>query len=58
MARTPIARLPHGCIELVLGSLGKDPIAADLGLFTVIFSFYVESGMLCVLIRIASMRRF
>ena len=46
----------HGCFELVIEPLGKSPIAADSGQFRVIF--YVENGILCVLIRIASMRRF
>ena len=30
MAQTLMARL-HGCFELVLESLGKNPIAADVG---------------------------
>ena len=32
----------------------KNPIAADKGDFL----FYIENGVLCVLIRIASMRQF
>ena len=51
----------HGYFELVLESLGKNPIAADIILSGTIkgdFLFYNENGMFCVLIRIASMRRF
>ena len=51
----------HGYFELVLESLTKNPIAADIIVFEIIsggFLFYIENGMLCVLIRIASMRRF
>ena len=51
----------HGYFELVLGSLGKHSIAADVILFGIIkgdFLFYIDNVMLCVLIRIASMRRF
>ena len=33
-------------------------LAADLEKFRVIFFFDIENGILCVLIRIASMRRF
>ena len=39
----------------------KTPIAADIIVFGIIlceFLFYIEIGMLCVLIRMASMRRF
>ena len=46
--------------ELVLESLTKNPIAAAIIVFGIIsgdFLFYIENGMLCVLIRIASMRR-
>ena len=60
-SRTSVARtllVYHGFFELVLGSLGKYLIAADLGLFRAILLFYIEYGILCVLIRIASMRRF
>ena len=39
------------------GPLEKIPIAADADSFRVIFFFYVENGILCVLIKIASMRR-
>ena len=54
-----------------LSPLEKNPIAADLGYFTVIFFFILKmayfvfslesphrNGIFCVLIRIASMRRF
>ena len=62
MTRTPMARLPRdGYFELVLESLGKNPIAGDIIIFGTIkwdFLFYIDNGMLCVLIRIASMRRF
>ena len=43
----------HDCFELVLESLGKNPIAADVESVRVIFFFNVEKGILCVLIRIA-----
>ena len=42
-------------------SLTKNPIAPDIIVFGIIsggFLFYIKYGMLCVLIRIASMRRF
>ena len=51
----------HGCFELVLGSLTKNPIDADIIVFGDNFgwfAFYIDNDMLCVLIRIASMRRF
>ena len=52
----------HGYFELVLESLGKKSmIAADIIIFGIIwgdFLFYIDKCMLCVLIRIASMRRF
>ena len=38
-----------------------NPIAADIIVFGIIsgdFLFYINNGMLCVIIRIASMRRF
>ena len=35
--------------------LQKNPIAADLGYLQMIF-FYIENGILCVLLRITSMR--
>ena len=57
MARTLMARLPR-LFRTHFKSLGKNPLAADLGLFSVIFFFYIENGILCVFIRIASMRRF
>ena len=49
----------NGCLELVLESLGKTTIAADIFMFGIIlgdFRFYIDDGMLYVLIRIASMR--
>ena len=48
----------HGCFELVLGFLGPNPIVADLGQFREIFFLILRIGILCVLIRIASLRRF
>ena len=47
-----------GCSELVLKSLGKNPIAADLGQLRLIVFLYTGNGMFCILIGIASMRRF
>ena len=60
MARTLMTCLLvyHGCFELVLESLGKNPRAANLEKFRMIFCVYIENGILCVLIRIALMRRF
>ena len=51
----------HGYFELVLESLGKNPIAADIiifGIIRVIFFSILNNVMFCVLLRIASMRRF
>ena len=51
----------HGYFELVLESLGKNPIAADIiifGIIRVIFFSILNNIMFCVLFRIASMRRF
>ena len=48
----------HGCFELLLESHGTNPIDADLELFRMIFFFILRNGILCMLIRIASMRRF
>ena len=48
----------HGCFELVLESLGNNPIAADFEYYREGSPFYYEDGILCVLIRIAFMRRF
>ena len=56
MARTLMARIPW--LFFVTKSLGKNPIAADLEYFRVIFFFYIQNGILCVLIRIVSMRQF
>ena len=47
----------HGCFELVLDSLDKSQISR-FRIIKVDFLFYIENGILCVLIRIASMRRF
>ena len=61
VARTLIADLPYGYFKLVFESLIKIPIAADIIVFLwiilgdVLF-FCIDSGMLCVLIRIASLR--
>ena len=51
----------YGYFELVHESHGKNLIAADISIFGIIlgvFLFYIDNGMLCVLIGIASMRRF
>ena len=51
----------HSYFLLVLESLGKKSIAADIIIFWIIqanFLLYIDNGMLCVLIRIALMRRF
>ena len=58
VARTLMAHLPRLFRTCSWVSWKKNPIAADVGSFRVIFLFYVENGILCVLIRIASMRRF
>ena len=42
----------------LLSPLEKTQIAANLGLFWGDFLFYIENGILCVPVRIASMRRF
>ena len=39
----------HDCFELVLESLGKNLIAADLVLFRMIFCVYIENSILCIL---------
>ena len=60
MARTPMARLPQ-LLRTRSGVPNKNPIAAGIIVFVIIssgFLFYIENGMLCVLIRIASIRRF
>ena len=62
LERKHIAYLVLLLQKLVLESLTKiKPIAADIIVFVIIsghFLFYIENGMLCVLIRIASLRRF
>ena len=53
--------LYHACLEPVLGCLGKNPIAAHIIIFRIIkddFLYYIDNGMVCVLIRIASTRQF
>ena len=59
--KTYTVELQWGCFELVLESLGKKiqqqqllQILENLG----VFLFHIEKSILCVLIRIASMRRF
>ena len=42
----------HSCFKLVLEYLGKNSIAAD-GIIKGDFIFYIENGILCILIRIA-----
>ena len=52
----------HSYFELVLESLGKNSMtSADFIIFEIMqddFLFYIDNGILCVLIRIASMRQF
>ena len=51
----------HGYFELVLESLRKNPLGADIIVFVIVlgdFRFYIDNGMLCVIVRVASMRRF
>ena len=51
----------HGYFELPIGSIGTHPIAANIITFGIILSdflFYIDNGILYVLIRIASMSRF
>ena len=38
----------HGCFELIPKSLGKNPLAADMGLFSVIFFFFILKMVYCV----------
>ena len=57
MARTPMARLPW----LFQSLQEKNLIAADISIFEIIegdFLFYIDNVMLCVVYRIALMRRF
>ena len=54
VARTLMARLPR-LFELVLESLGKS-LGCRRGIILIDFLFYIENGILCVLIRIASLR--
>ena len=51
----------HCYFQLVLGSLIKNPIVADTIVLLITsgdFMFYIYNGLLCVLVRIASMGRF
>ena len=48
----------HGCFELIFESFGTNPIVADLELFRMIFCIILRNDILCVLFRIASLRRF
>ena len=57
MAR-PLWFVYHGCFELVLESLGKKSDSCRFGIMKGDFLFYIENGIVCVLIKIASMRRF
>ena len=57
VARTLMARLPR-LFRTRSFVPRKNPLAADLGLFSVIFFFTLKNSILCVLIRIASMRQF
>ena len=60
VARTLMAHLPW-LFQTCSGVSGKNSIAADIIVFGMIkgdFLFYIENDMFCVLIRIASVRRF
>ena len=46
MARSSMV-VYHGCFDLVLGSLGKNSMAADLGTFRLIF-FFILRKIYCV----------
>ena len=48
----------HGCFELVLKSLGKKSHSCRIRIIWSDFLFHYKNGILCVHIRIASMRRF
>ena len=51
----------HGYFELILEFITKNPTVAEVIVFGIIsgdFLFYIDNGLLCVLIRIASLRRF
>ena len=51
----------RGYFEIVLEFLGKHHIVADIIIVGIIlgdFRFHIDNDMLCVLVRIASMRRF
>ena len=54
MARTLMARLPR-LFQTRYSVPGKNPIAADFGVNKGDCLFYIENGILRVLIRIASM---
>ena len=59
MARTLMARLPRLlCFELILESLGKKTHSYSFGIIKGVLLIHIENGISCVLIRIASMRRF
>ena len=61
VAQTLLAHLPW-LFQTHSKVLNKnDPIAADIIVFGIIsgnYLFYTDNGMLCILIRITSMRRF
>ena len=48
----------HGSFELIFESLGTKAHRCRLGIIQCVFVIHIENGILCVLIRIASMRRF
>ena len=57
-----MARTVTACyFELILEPLTKNSTVAEVIVFGIIlgdFLFYIDNGLLCVLIRIASMNRF
>ena len=61
MARTLIARVPRLFRTRSCVPNQNCPITADMivsGIISDDLLFYIDNGMLCVLIRIASMRQF
>ena len=58
-SRTSVARTLMACLPFL--SHRKVPTAADIIIFEIMqidFLYYIDTDMLCVLIRISSMRRF
>ena len=50
-------KFSHGAVYYTLNGANVN-VMLELDLLRVIFMFYVENGILCVLIRIASSKRF